>query len=112
MVKVQTMKGVANRIDPESCIVAREGGGEALTGERAGQAIEPRKMGRLGCRRRPAHAEGNITDAAIARQRWTPRGLRTLSMHGNTLRGNGEIPGLSVGDGLRNVSGSPQDASR
>ena len=30
-------EGVANRIDPESCAVAREGLGEALTGERIGQ---------------------------------------------------------------------------
>jgi hypothetical protein len=35
---------VGNRpihIDPESCADAREGIGEALTGERIGQAIEP-----------------------------------------------------------------------
>ena len=31
--------GVANRIDPESCAVAREGIGEALTGERTGQPL-------------------------------------------------------------------------
>ena len=30
-------EGVANRIDPESCADAREGIGEALTGERIGQ---------------------------------------------------------------------------
>ena len=30
-------EGVANRIGPESCAVAREGFGEALTGECAGQ---------------------------------------------------------------------------
>ena len=36
-------EGVANHIDPESCVGLREGVGEALTGERTGQAIEPRK---------------------------------------------------------------------
>ena len=36
-------EGVAIHIDPESCAGAREGVGEALTGERIGQAIEPRK---------------------------------------------------------------------
>ena len=30
-------EGVANRIDPESCADAREGIGEALTGERIGR---------------------------------------------------------------------------
>ena len=35
--KVHYGEGVANRIDPESCAVIREGLGEALTGERIGQ---------------------------------------------------------------------------
>ena len=30
---------VANRIDPESCAAAREGIGEALTGDRTGQPL-------------------------------------------------------------------------
>jgi len=36
------MKEVANHIGLESCIVAREGRGEALTEECVGRAIEPR----------------------------------------------------------------------
>ena len=39
-VQVPYDEGVANHIDFESCAVAREGGREALTGERAGQAVE------------------------------------------------------------------------
>ncbi len=35
-------EGVANHRGPESCAAAREGVGEALTGVRAGRAIEPR----------------------------------------------------------------------
>ena len=35
-------EGVATHGGPESCVGVREGGGEALTGARAGQAIEPR----------------------------------------------------------------------
>ena len=35
-------EGPANHGDPESCVIIREGGGEALTGARAGRAIEPR----------------------------------------------------------------------
>jgi hypothetical protein len=42
-VQVHHDEGIANRIDPESCAAAREGNGEALTGECTGQAIEPRK---------------------------------------------------------------------
>ncbi len=36
------IEGLATHGGPESCVVAREGDGEALTGVRAGQAIEPR----------------------------------------------------------------------
>ena len=36
-------EGVANHIGPESCAGVGEGVSEALTGERTGQAIEPRK---------------------------------------------------------------------
>lgn len=37
--KSTTLKGVANHSGPESCAVAREGGGEALTGVRIGQPL-------------------------------------------------------------------------
>jgi hypothetical protein len=39
------IEGLAPHGGPESCAVAREGGGEALTGVRAGRAIEPRNQG-------------------------------------------------------------------
>ena len=39
MVQVHHDEGVANRIDPESCAITREGIGEALTGERIGQPL-------------------------------------------------------------------------
>jgi len=38
------IEGVATHDDPESCAVVREDGGEALTGVRAGRAIEPRNQ--------------------------------------------------------------------
>ena len=38
------IEGVAIHDDPESCVGVREGGGEALTGVRAGWAIEPRNQ--------------------------------------------------------------------
>jgi hypothetical protein len=38
-VQVHHDEGVANRIDPESCAVACEGIGEALTGDRTGQPL-------------------------------------------------------------------------
>ena len=38
------VEGVATHGGPESCVVVCEGGGEALTGARAGRAIEPRNV--------------------------------------------------------------------
>ena len=45
-------EGLATHGDPESCVASCEGRGEALTGARAGRAIEPRKVN-PGCRRCP-----------------------------------------------------------
>ena len=41
-------EGLATHGDPESCAASREGRGEALTGARAGRAIEPRNVGDRG----------------------------------------------------------------
>ena len=38
------IEGIATRDGPESCAGTREGAGEALTGVRAGWAIEPRNQ--------------------------------------------------------------------
>ena len=38
------IEGLATHGDPESCAASREGRGEALTGARAGRAIEPRNQ--------------------------------------------------------------------
>ena len=38
------IEGLATHDDPESCVGACEGVGEALTGARAGRAIEPRNV--------------------------------------------------------------------
>ena len=42
------IEGVATHDGPESCVGVREDVGEALTGVRAGQAIEPRNQGDRG----------------------------------------------------------------
>jgi hypothetical protein len=44
MVKVHYDEGLTAHIGPESCVAAREGVREALTGVRAGQAIERRNF--------------------------------------------------------------------
>ena len=51
MVQVHHDEEVANRIDPESCAVACEGYGEALTGDCTGQPLS-RESTLIPCRRR------------------------------------------------------------
>ena len=67
------IEGVAIHDGPESCAVAREGGGEALTGVRAGWAIEPRNHLVRGADAFRS-VEGNIDGSAIASCRRAPRG--------------------------------------
>src|SRR5919201_5441985 len=71
-------EGVAIHGGPESCVGAREGGGEALTGVRVGRAMEPRNQ-RSGVPTPYNQAEGNSADGAIARRQRTLRGLRTCA---------------------------------
>ena len=69
-------EGVANRIDPESCAVAREGLGEALTGDRIGQPLSPVMNIVLGADAL-SNVEGNTDGCAIASARTARRGRRT-----------------------------------
>lgn len=71
-------EGLATHGDPESCVDVPRGRGEALTGARAGRAIEPRNL-RFGVPTLFKEAEGNIAGGAIASRWWTPRGLRTMA---------------------------------
>jgi RNA-directed DNA polymerase len=72
------IEGVAIHDGPESCAVVREGGGEALTGVRAGQPLS-REITASGCRRRLTRRKAT-SPAALARAVWwTPRGLRTCA---------------------------------
>jgi hypothetical protein len=101
-------EGVAIRGDPESCVVAREGGGEALTGARAGRAIEPRNhrvrgadavygSGRQHCQQR-------YRELLVG-----PARSETPCMYGTSMRENREIPG-SPADGIirRAARGRPR----
>ena len=90
--KVPHSEGVAIHTDPESCACIHEGRREALTGEGAGQAIEPRK----GCSSRVPtscrRTEGNIRLVAIARRAWTLRGLRPWHVPKLLTREPGGLP--------------------
>lgn len=58
------VEGLASHDGPESCAGAREGAGEALTGVRAGGAIEPRNVLDPGCRRRAPERKATSLSAS------------------------------------------------
>ena len=85
------VEGVATHGGPESCVVVCEGGGEALTGARAGRAIEPRNhrvrgadavygSGRQHCQQR-------YRELLVG-----PARSETLCMYGTSMRENREVP--------------------
>ena len=67
-------EGVATRIDPESCAVAREGLGEALTGECIGQPLSRERF--ISGADTVYFVEGNTLGRVIARPWTTRRGQR------------------------------------
>jgi hypothetical protein len=71
-------EGVATHGGPESCAGVREGVGEALTGVRAGRAIEPRNY-EFGVAHVVTEAEGHIAGGVFASRWWTPRGQRSMA---------------------------------
>jgi len=90
------IEGVAIHGGPESCVVACEGGGEALTGVRAGRAIEPRNhldrgadaVSRSGRQHRQQRYRELLGDPARS---------ENLGMHGISMRENREVPSSPVG---------------
>ena len=90
------IEGVATHDDPEPCVGAREGVGEASVGARAGRAIEPRNQ-----RVRGADVVyGNGRQHRQQRYREVlagPARSETLCMYGTSMRENREIPPSPVG---------------
>src|SRR5262252_10009580 len=84
---------IATHIGPESCGAAREGGVEALTGERAGRVYSRERnflrdadaVGESG-RLHPVHRYREVYG--------TPARSKTPGTYAGTSRGNREIPGL------------------
>ena len=97
MVKVQTTKGIATHVDPESCVAAREGRGEALTGEGAGRVLSRviHALVREHEALRSADAVGECGRPYRTRRHGETRAdsarSETPSTHRITLHGNREI---------------------
>lgn len=95
--KVRNNEGIASHVDSESCVVAREGRGEALTGEGAGRVLSReihalvheheafRSADAVGVCGRPHRARRNGEARADSARSETPSTCRI------TLCGNREI---------------------
>lgn len=109
--KVSDDEGVATHISPESCTHCRKEVGEALTGERAGWAIEPRNRGMSEAPTPSPHVSAtprsslSRDDPGLARS-------KNLGMHGSTLCENREVPSLPAVDGPAGRAGKSEDVIR
>ncbi len=90
------IEGVATHDDPEPCVNARKGVGEASVGARAGRAIEPRNH----------RVRGADVVYGNGRQHRQQRYCESLAgsarsenhgMHGTSMRENREVPRSPVG---------------
>src|SRR5918994_7088568 len=101
-------EGPATHTGPESCVGVRKGGGERLTGERAGRVFS-RERDTL----RSADAvRRSGRPHSTGRQRKTRRGSarsETPSMGGHTSRENRESPGPPAANGAAGRVGKAKD---
>jgi RNA-directed DNA polymerase len=102
--KVRYRKGVATHPAPESCGGAREGAGEALTGEAAGQPLS-REIGNSGAPTPLPYAEGNTEDGAMRELSEGSTRSKTLSMRRSPSNRNWEISSVPASDLASGVPG-------
>ena len=109
-------EGVASHTGPESCAVVREGGGEALTGGRAGRVLsrEIHAHRERALRGADAVEEGGRPHRARRHRetRRDPARSETPSTHGSTSHGNREIPRSPAAAASAGRIGKSKDARR
>src|SRR5258708_13607652 len=85
------VEGLATRGGPESCVDDPRGRGEALTGARAGRAIEPRNHYDRGADA-VQEVEGNTAGGAMREPLAGPARAENQGMCGTSMRENRESP--------------------
>jgi len=109
--KESYVEGLAAHSGPESCVAARKGRGEALTGVRAGRVLSREKRFLRGA---DAVGEGGRPHS-VHRYREMHRGparSETPGMYGNTSCENREIPCSPAADGAAGRVGKSKDTRR
>ena len=116
--KESNSEGVAIHTGPESCAAVREGGGEALTGGRAGWVLsrEIHDPGGIPWGLRGADVlEDGGRPHSVHREREVqrdPARSETPRMPGHTAHGNREIPRPSPAEGAGDRIGKSKDSRR
>ncbi len=111
-------EGLATHTGPKSCVTARKGEDEALTGVCAGRVLSREIHAPSRERRVLRGADAvEISGRPHPRRRYgeTPRNparSETPSMYGNTLRGNREVPRPSGAAEAADRIGKSKDARR
>jgi len=104
-------EGLATHTGPESCAAARKGGGEALTGVRAGRVFSRERNSLRG-----ADALGRSGRHHPARRyretRRSPARSETPGTYGNTSHGNREVPCPPAAEDAAGRVGKSQDVRR
>lgn len=109
--KESYVEGLATHDGPESCADAREGGGEALTGVRAGRVLSRERTSLRGA---DAVEEGGRQHPGRRYREALrdPARSETPCTYGNTSRGNREIPSPPAVDGTAGRVGKSKDVRR
>ena len=106
--KESYVEGLATHDDPESCAVIREGGGEALTGARAGRVLSRESESLRGADPLGAWGRRDLRRRYREALR-APARSETPCTYGNTLLGNREIPSSPAVDGSAGRVGKSKD---
>ena len=105
-------EGVATHADPEPCAAAREDGGEASVGARAGRTLS-REIMTILQGADAVTASGRPHRAHRDREMLLgPARSETPGTHGNSLHGSREIPRLASTVGVEVRAVNPQGARR
>ena len=95
--KVPYVEGIAGHDGPESCVDAREGGGEALTGVHAGRVSSREKLKVQGADAVETGGRQHGT-ARKGELRPSPAWSETSRTHASHLQGNRDIHWLTTGE--------------